>query len=65
MSCSFFRAALALTALASVAAPLTVSAQAYPSKPIRLILPFPPGGPTDIVGRLTGQKLGGARRASR
>ena len=58
MSCSFFRAALALTALASVAAPLTVSAQAYPSKPIRLILPFPPGGPTDIVGRLTGQKLG-------
>jgi tripartite-type tricarboxylate transporter receptor subunit TctC len=34
-----------------------VVAQAYPSKSIRLILPFPPGGPTDIVGRLTGQKL--------
>jgi tripartite-type tricarboxylate transporter receptor subunit TctC len=32
-------------------------AQGYPSKSIRLILPFPPGGPTDIVGRLTGQKL--------
>ncbi|HET7159628.1 MAG TPA: tripartite tricarboxylate transporter substrate binding protein, partial [Burkholderiales bacterium] len=32
-------------------------AQTYPAKAIRLILPFPPGGPTDIVGRLTGQKL--------
>ena len=52
------RAALALVAITSAFAPATVSAQAYPSKPIRLILPFPPGGPTDIVGRLTGQKLG-------
>jgi tripartite-type tricarboxylate transporter receptor subunit TctC len=35
----------------------TASAQAYPSKPIRLILPFPPGAPSDIVGRFIGQKL--------
>lgn len=37
-------------------APL-VHAQAYPSKPIRFILPFPPGGGTDILGRILGQKL--------
>jgi tripartite-type tricarboxylate transporter receptor subunit TctC len=32
--------------------------QNYPAKPVRLILPFPPGGPTDLVGRLLAQKLG-------
>jgi len=35
----------------------TVLAQGYPAKPIHLIVPFPPGGPTDIVGRLVGQKV--------
>jgi tripartite-type tricarboxylate transporter receptor subunit TctC len=41
-------------------AALHVSAQApdaYPSKPLRFILPFPPGGPTDILGRLIGERL--------
>ena len=32
-------------------------AQTYPARPIRLVIPYPPGGPTDFVGRTVGQKL--------
>lgn len=32
-------------------------AQSFPSKPVRLILPFPPGGPSDIQGRVLAQQL--------
>jgi tripartite-type tricarboxylate transporter receptor subunit TctC len=43
-----------------LAAPGLVAAQAYPSKPLRIIIPFPPGAATDLTGRYVGQKLGEA-----
>ena len=47
----------ALFALVLFGLPVTAPAQAYPAKTIRFILPFPPGGPTDILGRVIAQKL--------
>src|SRR5260221_14035677 len=51
---------LSLAALAAALLPWPVSAQtadAWPSRPIRFILPFPPGGGTDILGRLIAERL--------
>jgi len=53
--------ALALCCAWFAALPSVVQAQAaYPQRAIRLIVPFPPGGAGDIVGRLVGEKLGEA-----
>lgn len=41
----------------SLAAAVPASAQDFPKGPVRIIIPFPPGGPTDTVGRLLGAKL--------
>jgi len=48
----------AFLALGLVGAMLpSVQAQGYPNKPIRLIVPFPPGGGNDVIGRIIAQKL--------
>jgi tripartite-type tricarboxylate transporter receptor subunit TctC len=47
-ACSALMLGLAVTGAA---------AQGYPVKPVRLIVPYPPGGPTDFVGRAMGQKI--------
>ena len=47
---------LAMAALAALSA--TANAQSWPTKPVRIIVPFGPGGPADVYARLLGQELG-------
>ena len=51
-------ASLALCALAAAG---NVPAQTYPAKPIRLVVPYPPGGSNDVLSRITAQAMSRGR----
>jgi tripartite-type tricarboxylate transporter receptor subunit TctC len=57
MSKASFAATAGLLVVAGLVADIASAQPSYPMKPVRLIVPFPPGGSTDIVGRVAAQSL--------
>lgn len=57
---TYFRPQLLAFALSIMTLPGLVVAQAYPSKPVRLVVPFAPGGTTDLLARVISVKMGAA-----
>ncbi|MCC6535439.1 MAG: tripartite tricarboxylate transporter substrate binding protein [Burkholderiales bacterium] len=57
MKIPVLRATLAAAATAAIAAANPAGGQSFPTKPLRVIVPYPAGGPADTVARLFGQRL--------
>ena len=57
MSKQWMHAAASIAAIVLCASAPPLSAQTYPSKPIRYIIAFPPGGSNDILARILGARL--------
>ncbi len=49
---------ICVAAFAFFAAPPSVNAQSYPSRPITVVVPFPAGGPSDVVARIVTEQMG-------
>jgi len=52
-----FRSIAACAAITALALPCAALAQAYPAKPVKIVVPFAAGGPADIYARVVGEKL--------
>src|SRR5688500_4992008 len=57
MTARFRILALLLACAGVMATTATATAQSYPSRPVRWVVPYPPGGATDIMARLIGHRL--------
>ena len=56
-ACSGLACLICMLAISGATAQGTADSRSYPNRTVRIIVPFPPGGPTDILMRVVGQRL--------